>query len=61
VGTALTALFLIGLARLRGTAPPPFPRRILAGGILLVLLDAALKAVLAPAWQALLLRVLGGA
>jgi len=59
VGTALTALSLRLIGRMRGTPPPPFPRALLLAGILLVLVDAGLKAVLAPAWQALLLRVLG--
>jgi len=59
VGTALTAFSLTLLARLRGIRRRSVPRELLGVGILLVLLDAGLKAALAPFWQSLLLRVLG--
>jgi hypothetical protein len=43
----------------RRPSPRPYPLRLFAAGFALVVLDAALKAALAPAWRGVLRRALG--
>jgi hypothetical protein len=62
-GTAMAALGLAGLRRMRGWGrrnAPLFPRKLLAVGFGLVVADAVIKALLAGAWHRMLLRFLNG-
>jgi hypothetical protein len=58
-GAALAGFSFRILRRLRGTPPGPTPTRTLLLGLLLVVLDALLKATLAPLWRGLLQGALG--
>lgn len=56
-GAALATLAPAAWNRLRGRSPlPRFPGKLFAWGVSLILLDAVLKALLAPSWQRFLFR-----